>query len=165
MGLTMAPATESVMGSLPRAKAGVGSAVNDTTRQVGGALGVAVVGSVVTSVYATRAGDAIARSGVDAPAAAGEKAKDGVGLALPFAQQAPANLQGQLVADFKEAFVSGMHVGVIVAALAAFIGMVVVLIWLPARAADADVFMQQDADEAALEAQSDPDAAPALSHA
>ena len=44
MGLTMAPATESVMGSLPRAKAGVGSAVNDTTRQVGGALGVAVIG-------------------------------------------------------------------------------------------------------------------------
>ena len=41
MGMAMAPATESVMGSLPREKAGVGSAVNDTTRQVGGALGVA----------------------------------------------------------------------------------------------------------------------------
>ena len=41
MGLAMAPATESVMGSLPREKAGVGSAVNDTTRQMGGALGVA----------------------------------------------------------------------------------------------------------------------------
>ena len=48
MGLVMAPATESIMGSLPRAKAGVGSAVNDTTRQVGGALGVAVIGSVMT---------------------------------------------------------------------------------------------------------------------
>ena len=52
MGMTMAPATESVMGSLPREKAGVGSAVNDTTRQIGGALGVAVIGSVVSSVYA-----------------------------------------------------------------------------------------------------------------
>jgi EmrB/QacA subfamily drug resistance transporter len=52
MGMTMAPATESVMGSLPRAKAGVGSAVNDTTRQVGGALGVAIIGSVVSSAYA-----------------------------------------------------------------------------------------------------------------
>ena len=40
-GLVMAPATESIMGSLPPAKAGVGSAVNDTTREVGGALGVA----------------------------------------------------------------------------------------------------------------------------
>ena len=47
------------MGSLPRAKAGVGSAMNDTTRQVGGALGVAVVGSVMLSVYGTRAGNAI----------------------------------------------------------------------------------------------------------
>ena len=59
MGLVMAPATESIMGSLPRAKAGVGSAMNDTTRQVGGALGVAVVGSVMLSVYSGRVGDAI----------------------------------------------------------------------------------------------------------
>ena len=54
MGLVMAPATESIMGSLPRAKAGVGSAMNDTTRQVGGALGVAVVGSVMLSMYGGR---------------------------------------------------------------------------------------------------------------
>ena len=58
MGMTMAPATESVMGSLPRAKAGVGSAVNDTTRQVGGALGVAIIGTVVSSVYAGDIADA-----------------------------------------------------------------------------------------------------------
>jgi len=51
MGLTMAPATESIMGSLPLAKAGVGSAMNDTTRQVGGALGVAVLGSILASGY------------------------------------------------------------------------------------------------------------------
>ena len=57
MGMTMAPATESVMGSLPREKAGVGSAVNDTTRQVGGALGVAVIGSVVSSIYASNVDD------------------------------------------------------------------------------------------------------------
>ena len=57
MGLTMAPATESVMGSLPLAKAGVGSAVNDTTRQVGGALGVAIVGSVLASVYGSKITD------------------------------------------------------------------------------------------------------------
>ena len=59
MGLVMAPATESIMGSLPRAKAGVGSAMNDTTRQVGGALGVAVVGSVMLSVYGGRVANAI----------------------------------------------------------------------------------------------------------
>ena len=59
MGLVMAPATESIMGSLPRAKAGVGSAVNDTTRQVGGALGVAIIGSVMSSVYHDRVATAI----------------------------------------------------------------------------------------------------------
>ncbi len=53
MSLTMAPATESIMGSLPPAKAGVGSAVNDTTRELGGALGVAVLGSLLASGYAS----------------------------------------------------------------------------------------------------------------
>src|SRR5262249_42860405 len=51
MGLVMAPSTESVMNSVPEAKAGVGSAMNDVTRQVAGALGVAVVGSIVGSYY------------------------------------------------------------------------------------------------------------------
>ncbi len=51
LGLIMAPATESIMGSLPTEKAGVGSAVNDTTRQLGGTLGVAVIGSLFASAY------------------------------------------------------------------------------------------------------------------
>ena len=54
LGLTSAPATESIMGAISRAKAGVGSAVNDTTRLVGGTLGVAVIGSVYASVYGSR---------------------------------------------------------------------------------------------------------------
>src|SRR4029079_15046280 len=52
LALTWAPTTESIMGSVPAAKAGVGSAVNDTVREVGGALGVAVLGSVLASHYA-----------------------------------------------------------------------------------------------------------------
>src|SRR5262249_61003125 len=51
MGITMAPVTESIMGSLPAARAGVGSAINDTTRQTGGALGVAVLGSIFAFGY------------------------------------------------------------------------------------------------------------------
>jgi MFS family permease len=57
VAITMAPATESIMGSLPLAKSGVGSAVNDTTRELGGALGIAIIGSLLTSVYATKVGD------------------------------------------------------------------------------------------------------------
>ncbi len=53
MGLAMAPATESIMGSLPKEKAGVGSAINDTTREVGGALGVAILGSIFSSSYSS----------------------------------------------------------------------------------------------------------------
>ncbi|MFJ9363090.1 MFS transporter [Nocardia sp. NPDC101769] len=56
MGLGFAvvqgPATESIMGAVPLEEAGAGSAVNDTTREVGGALGVALLGSIMTSVYA-----------------------------------------------------------------------------------------------------------------
>src|SRR5213079_2468447 len=51
MGITVSPVTESIMGSLPPGRAGVGSAVNDTTRQTGGALGVAVIGSIFLFRY------------------------------------------------------------------------------------------------------------------
>ena len=54
MGLTSAPATESIMGAIARTKAGVGSAVNDSTRLIGGTLGVAVIGSIYASVYGSR---------------------------------------------------------------------------------------------------------------
>ncbi len=75
MGLTIAPATESIMGSLPKEKAGVGSAVNDTTRELGGALGVAVVGSLLSSVYTAHLTDAAAGR---APAA-GPRRRDELG--------------------------------------------------------------------------------------
>ena len=60
---SMAPATESIMGSLPPAKAGVGSAMNDTTRQMGGALGVAVLGSILATSYRPGVTDALAALG------------------------------------------------------------------------------------------------------
>ncbi len=62
MGCIMGPATDSVMGAVPEEKAGVASAMNDVTRQVGGALGVAVIGSLVGSLYSSRVDDATAHS-------------------------------------------------------------------------------------------------------
>lgn len=134
MALTMAPATESIMGSLPRAKAGVGSAVNDTTRQVGGALGVAIVGSVMSSAYGTRVVEAFAGLGVEGPPAA--VAKDGLGQALAVAREAPGGLGPQLASAAREAFMTGLHRGVLVGAAVAILGALVVFRWLPARAAD-----------------------------
>ncbi|GIU86782.1 MAG: hypothetical protein KatS3mg009_1297 [Acidimicrobiia bacterium] len=134
MSLVMAPATESIMGSLPRAKAGVGSAVNDTTRQVGGAFGVAIVGSVMASVYAPRVADLFARLGITGEPA--EHAQDGLGQALQVAAdpRVPEAVGAQIVSGAKDAFTAGMHRGVLVAAAGALIGAIVVFRWLPARA-------------------------------
>jgi EmrB/QacA subfamily drug resistance transporter len=132
MGFTMAPATESIMGSLPRAKAGVGSAMNDTTRQVGGALGVAVVGSVVSSSYAS----AIAPALRGLPAAAAVAASDSIGAATAVAARTGPTGAPILVAA-KAAFIHGMGSGALVAAIVAAVGGVVALLFLPARATDA----------------------------
>jgi len=134
MALVMAPATESIMGSLPRAKAGVGSAVNDTTRQVGGAFGVAIIGSVMASAYGPRIADVFARSGITgAPA---ERASDGLGQALGVASdpRVPESVAAQIASGAKDAFMVGMHRGVLVAAAGALVGAIVVLRYLPARA-------------------------------
>ena len=137
MGLTMAPATESVMGSLPLGKAGVGSAVNDTTRQVGGALGVAIIGSVLASVYGGRVGDFL--TGVGAPEAAIEGAASSLGGADIVAGQAPAAQGAELMRVANQAFVDAMHVGVIVAASATAVGAVMAFIFLPAQARPDDI--------------------------
>jgi Major Facilitator Superfamily len=70
LALTSSPATDAIMGALPAAKAGAGSAVNDTTRELGGALGVAVVGSVMASVYSTDVVRSLTDLGAPATAAA-----------------------------------------------------------------------------------------------
>src|SRR5437660_4128525 len=83
LGLITAPATEAIMGAVPTAKAGVGSAVNDATRLFGAALGVAVIGSVAASLYGSRLG-ATLPTGI--PHQAALAAKSSVGGALVAAQ-------------------------------------------------------------------------------
>jgi EmrB/QacA subfamily drug resistance transporter len=145
MGLVMAPATESIMGSLPRAKAGVGSAMNDTTRQVGGALGVAIVGSVMSSAFSQRVEDSFSAAG--APAQAVGVAREGLGQALAVAREAPVGSEqiAALVHDAKDAFVTGLHHGVLVAAGAAALGALIAFRFLPAEAA-ADLDYGSDAE-------------------
>ncbi|MBU3701494.1 MAG: MFS transporter [Acidimicrobiia bacterium] len=147
MGLTMAPATESVMGSLPLHKAGVGSAVNDTTRQIGGALGVAVIGSVLATTYGDRIGSFLAGLGLPLPQAAVDAATNNIGAVknglVPALDQAGAvEVAARVNAVADQAFVSAVHWGVLVAAAATAIGVVMVLVWLPARATTAAVTEQ-----------------------
>jgi EmrB/QacA subfamily drug resistance transporter len=127
MALTMAPATESIMGSLPLGKAGVGSAVNDTTRQVGGALGVAVIGSVLASIYGSQIGDFL--QGKPVPSGTADTLKQSLGIALTAGKRIPG-----LADAATNAFIDGMHAGVLVAAGVALVGAIIALIWLPARA-------------------------------
>ena len=132
MGLTMAPATESIMGSLPLAKAGVGSAVNDTTRQVGGALGVAIIGSVLASTYGSQVGDAVA--GQPLPNGVANDAKNSLGFALETASRLGGPAGNALAETARTAFVDGMHQGYLVGAAALIVSAIAALIWLPARA-------------------------------
>jgi EmrB/QacA subfamily drug resistance transporter len=142
LALTMAPATESIMGSLPLAKAGVGSAVNDTTRQVGGALGVAVLGSVFTSIYGSHLSNAL--SGQTVPADVLEQAKDSVGAALRAAAAIGGSTGDGIGAAARSAFIDGFHAALRVGALVTIIGVVITLVWLPARARPADVDSQAE---------------------
>ena len=149
MGLTMAPATESVMGSLPIFKAGVGSAVNDTTRQVGGALGVAVIGSVLATTYGNQIGDFLSGLGLPLPQAALESAQNSIGAVknglVPKLQEMGLSEQAATVnAEANSAFVSAVHWGVLTAAAATFIGVVMVLLFLPARPRIDDVAEQEE---------------------
>jgi len=133
MGLTMAPATESIMGALPLAKAGVGSAMNDTTRQVGGALGVAILGSVLSSSF----GSAIAPALRGLPASAAAAARDSIGGASFVAARMGGPDGRALLQAARGAFVIGMGHAVLIAAGVALLGAVVALVFLPARARDA----------------------------
>jgi hypothetical protein len=121
--------TESIMGSLPPSRAGVGSAVNDSTRQTGGALGVAVLGSVFASHYhrtvATVAG---------LPAGAASQLHDSIGSAQDAAKTLPAG-QADAVRDAAHhAFLSSGRVTFALASVVVVGAIVVASRWLPARA-------------------------------
>jgi EmrB/QacA subfamily drug resistance transporter len=134
LGLTSAPATESIMGAISRRNAGVGSAVNDTTRLVGGTLGVAVIGSVAASVYGSRLA-ATLPAGVPGQAAA--IAHQSVGAAYAAAGKIAAAghpVLGQALQNAStSAFLSGLTVGCLVAGGVAAAGAVLAVLFLPAQ--------------------------------
>src|SRR4051794_2589409 len=133
MANVMAPATDSIMGSLPRAKAGVASAMNDTTRQMGGALGVAILGSILSSRYGTRITELLPH----APDRVIQATKDNVGEALAFSHtRASGPLSTQISEAAKDAFVHGLHTSSVVAAGVILVAVLGVVLWLPARYRD-----------------------------
>jgi EmrB/QacA subfamily drug resistance transporter len=132
MGWVMGPGTSSVMGSVPEEKAGVASAMNDVTRQVAGALGTAVIGSLISSVYQTRISDDTSAL----PAAARATAEDSVGGAHAVASSLPTVDASALVHASNVAYTDAMGIGFTAAAVVALMAAIAVRRWLPARQAD-----------------------------
>ena len=134
IGLATAPATEAIMGVVPKEKAGVGSAVNDSTRELGGTLGVAVIGSIFASLYL----HAMQASHVATivPADLYARSKESVGAALlggrTLARTSPV-AGSALVHAAQNAFFHGFKVGVGVAAVIAVVGAALVTRVLPPR--------------------------------
>jgi MFS family permease len=109
--LTMPPSTASILSSLPMGKQGVGSAVNDTTRELGGALGVAVLGSIFATRYTSSLG-----SLSQLPKAAQDAAKSSVGGAIEVAHRVGGSAGAAFEHTAKQAFVNGQSTAFVLAA-------------------------------------------------
>jgi len=136
MGSVMAPATESIMSVVPREKAGAGAAVNNAVRQIGGALGVAILGSVLAATYSAQLGRAVDVLPADARAEASQSIVatfEAVRRVEADGDADAARAAATVVEPAQQAFVSAMHVTAVGTAAASRIATVVVLIWLPGR--------------------------------
>jgi Na+/melibiose symporter-like transporter len=133
LALAMTPATDAIMGTLPKEKAGVGSAMNDVLRELGATLGVAVLGSILASKYA----GGMDGSTDDLPTDAAEASLDSVGGAHAVATQV-GDSAGALIASADQAFVSAMGATTDIAAAVALVGALIALAFLPTRAKPSD---------------------------
>jgi MFS transporter, DHA2 family, multidrug resistance protein len=131
LALSTGPATDAILGSLPAAKVGVGSAVNDTTREVGGALGVAVVGSVMSWFYGNRLGRAW--DALRVPHSAVQIGKGSVGAGLAIARKVPGAQAPAVIDALKSSFMTGVHAGSFTVAAVTFAGAIAAWLFLPVR--------------------------------
>jgi hypothetical protein len=136
LGLTSAPATESIMGAVSLRQAGVGSAVNDSTRLLGGTLGVAVIGCVYASLYSSRLTAALPAR---LPSQLAAIAHQSVGAALTVAERASAAGHPVVGAAVRlaatHAFLHGLSAGCLVAGGVAAVGAAAAALFLPAQPA------------------------------
>lgn len=126
MAVAMPLSTDGIMSSIPKRKAGVGSAINDTTREVGGALGIAVLGSLLASSYRASVSDRV----VDAPTEVFEAASESIGGALQAAGQLGEG-GAEIVAAANVSFTDGMTTTFIAAGVVILLGAVIVAVFLP----------------------------------
>ncbi len=140
----MPPATTAIMAALPREKAGVGSAVQNTVRQVGGAMGVAVLGSLMSALYRDEVAPSLTALPEQVRHGAGESIGETMGAAAEVGPQAVASVQGPAF----EAFVSAMHVTASLAAVVAAIATILAFRFLPSTRPAAPMLEPVAPDEA-----------------
>jgi hypothetical protein len=133
MALTMTPLTTLIMSTVPPSRAGMGSAMNDATRELGGALGVAVLGSVTTTVYVGQ----LPALGALSPAARHDS-EAGLAGALDAASALGGGAANSFADAARAAFVDGLSVSIIVAATLAAVAAVVARRFLPRQAPRSD---------------------------
>jgi EmrB/QacA subfamily drug resistance transporter len=129
MGCTMAPATESLMSSVPRQRAGIASAVNDTTRLTAGAVGVAVVGAVLSAAY-QRAFDGATAT---LPAEPVAQAATSIAQAVTVADRLDGPTGAQVLALAERGFVNGATTGLLIASIVTASGAILAWRFLPGR--------------------------------
>lgn len=127
-GLGMPALTDTVMAAVPEADAGVGSAVNDVSRELGGALGIATIGNLVAGFYRTNVEEGLAGL---VPAEITELAGDSIGVASGLAQTLPAETASVLTTVTNEAFVEAMRGGFVVSAVILIGSVIVALTLIP----------------------------------
>jgi len=132
MGLATPSATESIMGSLPKEKAGVGSAMNDTTRQMGGALGVAIMGSILASQFRSSMNAAVGTRGISRDLL--ERAHDSAVSAVALAERVGGPAGEALLDVTRQSWLHGKNIATVVAAVMVLGGALLSLLYLPAQA-------------------------------
>ncbi len=148
MGLVMAPASTTIMSTVPAHQAGAGSAINDTIREVGGALGVAIVGSLAAGVYRSRLGSALATA--HAPGAVVHQATSSVAAADAIGAHAGGPTGSELLTAAHSAFVNAMAMGIRVAAAVALVSAIAAIFALPRRSQPAALEVTSPALEPVL---------------
>ena len=134
LGFVAAPSTAAILAVLPKEKAGVGSAVNDVTRELGGAFGVAVVGAVFSSLYGPHLLDRL--RGLSLPQAALDRATASMGEALKLAGASPPEIGGAIVQGARTSFIDGFSRGSLVCGVVVLLGAVFAFLVLPRRLPD-----------------------------
>jgi predicted MFS family arabinose efflux permease len=129
MSNVMAPASESVMSAIPESKSGVGSAMNDVNRQIGGALGVAIIGSIMNSIFSSR----MTVVASQLPAGVRPLVRDSIGSAYAVAQHLPAAMSHHVETAAAQGLTHALGIGFLAAAISTALAAPIVKRLLPDR--------------------------------